>query len=202
MVASQKYKLSFTAAGLSEIESIKIAEIYLQCKDWEETKKIVVSKNLLQSRTTSRSIRVLRELVQRLSTLSDKQLSLLGEGNLHEQRYLLWFAVCKTYEFIREFAQEVLVEKYLRIDYELSELDYDAFFNRKADWNDELELITVSTKTKLKTVIFRMMREADLITEDNRILPAILSGRLVLVLKPSAPMSYQIYPLRATDLKG
>lgn len=199
---SKKYKLSFTAAGLSVSESVRIAEVYLDCMDWTKTSAIIKEGNLLQSRTNSRTERVARELIQRLKFLSDEQIALLVEGTLQEQRYILWFAVCQTYDLIREFAQEVLVEKYLSVDYEISELAYDAFFNRKADWNEELELITASTKIKLKTVIFRMMREAGLLTEDNRIIPAILSGRLVLVLKPGAPMSYQIYPLRATDLKG
>lgn len=137
-----------------------------------------------------------------MKLLTDEQISLLVEGNIQEQRYLLWFAACQTYELIKEFSQEVLVEKFLSVDYELSELAYDAFFNRKADWNEELETITESTKIKLKTVIFRMMREAGLISGDNRIIPAILSGRLIHALKPNSPMSYQIYPLRATDIKG
>lgn len=197
-----KYKLSFTAAGLSVSESVRITEVYLDCKDWSKTSAIIKEGNLLQSRTNSRTERVTRELIQRLKLLSDDQLTLLVEGNHQEQRYLLWLAVCKTYYLIKEFATEVLLEKYLGLQARISELDYDAFFNRKADWNEELELITASTKIKLKTVIFRMMREAGLLTEDNRIISVILSGRLVLVLKPDASMSYQIYPLRATDLKG
>jgi hypothetical protein len=78
---------------------------------------------------------------------------------LHEQKQLLWLAVCKRYAYIREFSVEVLNEKYLRLDYELTEFDYDVFFSRKADWHIELDKLTDSTRKKLKQVLFRMLRE-------------------------------------------
>lgn len=197
-----KYKLSFTAASLSISESIKIAEVYLSCKDWEKTKTEVAENNLLQSRTNSRTVRVSRELIQRLKFLTDEQLALLVEGNLQEQKYLLWFAICKTYDFIREFAIEVLLDKFLSLHLEISELDYDAFFNRKADWNEELDSITSTTKDKLKQVVFRMLRETGLISKNNLIIQATLSNRLIDVLRTDAPMSYEIFPIQQSDIKG
>lgn len=201
-MAPQKYKLSFTAAGLSISESVNIAEVYLKCRDWEQTKKIVREKNLLQSRTNSRTIRVARELSQRLSLLTDSQVELLVEGNLTEQKYLLWFSICRTYGFVREFAIEVLYEKFMRRNMQLTELDYDAFFNRKADWNEGLEHITTSTRIKLRTVLFRMMREAGLISTHNTVVPAVFSKRLLESLKPEAPMSFQIFPIEPSDVQG
>ena len=202
MTDNNKYKLSFTAAGLSISESIKIAEVYLGCKDWDETKKIVADNNYLQSRTGSRDIRTYREIAQRLQLLSGDQLDLLVEGTIQEQKHLLWFAVCNRYRFIQEFAIEVIHEKFLVMDFELTELDYDAFFNRKVDWHDELDEITSSTKQKIKTVIFRMLREAEIITKDNLIIQTILSDRLIDALSPAAPRSYQIFPLQLSDIEG
>ena len=126
-----KYKLSFTAASLSLSESLKIAEVFLGCKEWEETKTIVSENNLLQSRTSARTSRSYNELSQRLQTLSVEQLELLVDGNLEEQKYLLWFSICNLYLFIQEFAIEVIREKFLSMDYELTDFDYDSFFNRK-----------------------------------------------------------------------
>ena len=84
----------------------------------------------------------------------------------------------------------------------LTELDYEAFFNRKADWHEDLDAITETTRIKLRTVLFRMLREADLITDDKMILHSILSNRLVEVLKQDAPMSFQIFPVEPSDLRG
>ena len=201
-MAAQKYKLSFTAAGLSISESVNIAEVYLKCRDWNQTRQIARERNLLQSRTNSRAIRVTRELSQRLSLLTNSQLELLVEGNIAEQKYILWFANCKTYGFIREFATEVLYERFLSRSMQITELDYDAFFNRKADWTEELDQITASTRVKLRTVLFRMMREAGLISKENMIIPAVFSKRLLEVLKPDSPMSFQIFPIEPSDVQG
>lgn len=192
---TQKYKLSFTAASLSISESVNIAEVYLKCRDWNETKNIVRENNLLQSRTNSRTTRVLAELIPRLKLLSDEQLNLLVEGSLSEQKYLLWFTICKTYGLIKEFAVEVVREKFLSRNMKVTELDYDAFFNRKADWNEGLENITALTRKKIRQVVFHMLREAELLTDDNTILRAMLSSRLIDVLKSDAPMSFEIFPI-------
>lgn len=192
---TQNYKLSFTAASLSINESVNIAEVYTNCRDWNEVKRIIRGDNLLQSRTNSRTTRVLAELIPRLKLLSNDQLSLLVEGSLTEQKYLLWFTVCRTYDLIKEFAVEVLHEKYLSRNMKVTDLDYDAFFNRKADWNDDLDNITTLTRKKIRQVVFHMMREAELLTDDNTILRAMLSSRLIEVLKPDAPMSFEIFPV-------
>ena len=199
---AEKYLLSFTAASLSYSESVKIAEVYSSCKDWDETKRIIEENNLHQSRTGSRTVRTYRELAQRLQLLSIEQMELLVEGNIQEQRYLLWFTVCNRYKFIQEFATEVIHEKFMSMDFELTELDYDAFFNRKADWHEELDSITNSTKNKLKQVVFRMLKEAGITTDENMIVQALLSKRLIEVLSPDAPISYQIFPLQITDIEG
>jgi hypothetical protein len=191
----KKYRLSFIAVSLSISESVNIAEVYLKCDDWVETKKIVKETNLLQSRTKSRTTRVLAEITLRLQSLSAEQLNLLVAGSLAEQKHLLWFAICKTYDFIKEFAVEVLREKFLSRNMKLMELDYDAFFNRRADWNEGLENITTLTRKKMKQIVFRMLREADLLTEDNTILRAMLSSRLLEVLKPDAPLGFEIFPV-------
>ena len=91
------YKLSFTAAGLSINKSVNMADVYLNSGDWDQAKKIIKEKNVLQSRTDSRTVRLRRELFQRLRLLTQEQLELLVEGSLAEQKYLLWLAVCKTY---------------------------------------------------------------------------------------------------------
>ena len=194
------YVLSFTGASLAIRESVKLAEAYLELNDWEAVREKVWAENLLQARTRSSIQRTLQELQPRLEQLDPTQLELLVEGNPHEQQHLLWYAICRRYAYIQEFAIEVLHEKFLRMDYELTEFDYDAFFNRKADWHEELEKLKDSTRQKIKTRVFRMLLEAGLITEDNRIIPCVLSQRVIASLAPSAPTSYQIFPISEADL--
>lgn len=190
----QSYKLSFTALSLALSDSIKVAEVFLTCDDWNTTREILSEKNILQSRTISRNKRVIHELITRLSQLTQEQLSLLVEGSLEEQKLLLWFVVCKTYTFIQEFAIEVLHQKFLVMDTMLTSYDVNAFFLQKADSHEELEKITESTKAKLLSQVFHMLQEADLVNTSNQITRVIPTRRLAFALSPDADFAYRIYP--------
>ncbi len=190
----QSYRLSFTALGLALSDSIKVAEVYLSCNDWITTKEILSETNILQSRTLSRNKRVARELIQRLSHLTSEQLSILVDGTLEEQKLILWYVACKSYTFIRDFGIEVLHQKFLVMDRQVTRNDIIAFFLRKLDVHVELEKITESTKEKLLSRISRMLQEADLVNENGLILRVIPSRRLALALSPDADFAFNIYP--------
>lgn len=195
------YKLSFTAASLVIIESINVADVFLKCKNWSLTREIVIENNILQSRTISRSKRLVREIITRLSNLTEEQLTLLIEGNLEEQKQLLWFAVCKTYPFIAEFATEVLHQKFLLMEKQVSHSDFHAFFLKKLDLHPELEKTTESTQQKLQSTLFLMMRQADLINTKFQIIRVLPSTRLAHTLSPDAEIAYRFYPAFPEEFK-
>jgi hypothetical protein len=194
MVAMHSYKLSFTALGLALTDSIKVAEVYHTCNDWNTTREILSEENILQSRTLSRNKRVIHELITRLSQLTQEQLSLLVEGSLEEQKLLLWYVVCKTYTFIRDFAIEVLHQKFLVMDTMLNSNEVNSFFLQKVDSHEELERITESTKAKLLSRVFHMLQEADLVNASNQIVRVIPTRRLSIALSPNSDFAYRIYP--------
>ncbi len=119
---------------------------------------------------------------------------LLVEGSLEEQKLLLWFAVCKTYTFIRDFAIEVLHQKFLVMDTMLTSNDVNAFFLQKVDSHEELERITESTKAKLLSQVFHMLQEANLVNTSNQIIRVIPTRRLAFALSPDADFAYRVYP--------
>ena len=57
-------------------------------------------------------------------------------------------------------------EKYLSRTTKVTELSYQAFFNRRLDWNAALGDITPLTRKKMRQIVFRMLREAHLLTDD------------------------------------
>ncbi|MBF0105034.1 MAG: DUF1819 family protein [Deltaproteobacteria bacterium] len=174
-----KYSMSFTTGGLFYNESVKIAVLYLKIKDWAEVRDEVLFINLLQQRTENAAIRMCREIISRLKLLTDEQIGILVDGNRQDQQYMLWVSVCRRYRFIYEFAVEVVREKFLRMDYDLKEAEYDVFFNRKAEWHDELDKLTPLTRKKQRQVVFKILREADIISAQKTILPVHMSQRLV-----------------------
>ncbi len=178
-----------------------MANLYLVSGDWKSVKAQAHDSNLIQSRTASSSERICREICLRLAGLHEAELKALTDGSLQEQQQILWVGICRRHRFIYEFAVGVIREKFLRIDMDLHPEDYDAFFNAKAEWHDELEKLTESTRNKLRQVVFRMMREADLLTKSNTINPAMLTAHVAQAIGGHSPDDLRIFPLSDTDIR-
>lgn len=196
------YRLSFSTGGLNLQESLEIARMYQELGDWKEVAKQAAGTNLLQSRTLATSTRSVREIVFRLQNLSEEEFEILLDGSSEEQKYLLWVAICRTYPFIAEFASEVLRESYLALKGELTYEDFDYFFNKKAGQLSELEELSESTRAKLRQVLFRMMREANILTNSNIIIPAMFTPALVHALTEKSESEMHFFPVYDQDIKG
>ena len=197
-----KYSMSFTTGGLFCQESVKITQLYLEIHDWEQVRKDVVVKNMLQARTISTLKRVCREICSRLKTLNDSELTLLVQGTNQERSHILWVAICRRYRFIRDFAIEVIRERYLTFRQNLQVEDYEAFFNSRAEWHIELEAITTTTRNKLRQVLFRMLRETELLSVGNTITPAMLTPRFISIISQSRDQDFLVFPLLDLGVKG
>jgi len=195
------YVLSFTAGALLHQESLTVAELYGDLGDWEAVRSRVLEENLLQVRTLSAAKRVFREISSRLQQLTLAELELLRTGTRQEQGHMLWLAICKRYRFIYDFAVEVVREKFIRFDFDLSYDAYDVFFNSKAEWRPEVEGVAESTRKKLRQVLFRMMREANLLTQDNQILPAMLSPRAIEIIAADSPAYLLAFPISPPEIQ-
>lgn len=172
--------------------------LYRVLKDWELVRTQTVENNLLQMRALSSMKRSTREIVTRLKCLSDKEIDLLFDGSLQDQRNLLWMAVCRCYEFIGEFARQVLRERFLSIKLDLPLEEFDVFFNRKCEWHAELDSIKPVTRAKLRQVLYRMMREADLLNDANFINATMLSPRLVSLIESQNRDELMFFPAHIT----
>lgn len=196
-----KYCMAFTTGGLFRYESIKLVKLYKSLGDWNAVYEEAIINNILQVRTLNTMKRVLREVISRLKTLSSEELDFLVQSQHQEQGYLLWVSVCRRYKFIAEFAGEVLRERYLSFYADLNYEEFDFFFNRKAEWHPELDRICFSTKKKLRQVVFRMLREADLLTESNMIIAALLSPGLIALIANYNYRDLLLFPIFESDLK-
>ena len=194
--------MSFTTGSLFHRESVKLAALYLDLGDWNAVRDKVITENLLQTRTLNTLKRVCREVISRLKMLSRGELELIVEGYHQEQGYLLWLAVCRRYSFIADFAVEVLRERYITLKNDLNYEDFDFFFNRKSEWSLELDKITPATRSKLRQVLFKMLREADLLTANNMIHAAMLSSRLLELIYQSSLRDLVYFPVFESELKG
>mgnify|MGYP002725716485 CR=1 FL=1 len=198
---AEKYNMSFTTGGLFRQEAEILAGLYMESNNWDDSKNKVLKDNLFQVTTQSALKRILREILGRIKLLGEKQLEILVDGTPHEKQHILWLAACKRFDFIREFAVEVLREHYLQQVKELCTNDFDQFFRNKAEWHEELSSLTDATKDKLRYVVFKMMREAELISNKNEILPAVLSYRTVQAINSENDEDVLVFPISESELR-
>ncbi|WP_427551201.1 DUF1819 family protein [Methylomonas sp. MS20] len=200
-MAKERYCMSFTTGGLFHHESVKIASLYLEFRDWEVTRDEVIRENVLQARALNTSKRVCREVISRLKTLSLNELSFLVKADRQNQAYLLWVAICRRYQFIADFAVEVIRERFLSLKADLNPIEFDTFYNRKSEWHQELDKIQPSTRGKLRQVLFKMLKEANLLTEKQVINAAMLSPELKALISQSTGQECMVLPTLEINFK-
>ena len=121
---------------------------------------------------------------------------MIGVATGTERCHLMWVAACRKYEFIGEFAEEVLRERYLTLAGSVSYADYDSFYRSKAMWHEELDRVTEQTYKKLRQVLFRMMYEAGLLTKQGTIEPPLLSDGVIGLLTEESRSDFRFFPMR------
>lgn len=193
--------MSFTTGGLFYSESLLLFDLYVGVRNWDDVYSQALEANTLQTRVVSTAKRVLREIISRLRTLTKDELQLLQQGSASEQKYLLWLGVCRRYAFIHDFASEVIRERYLTLKHDLPNEEFEIFYNAKEQWHDELEKLAESTKNKLRTVLYRILREADIIDTNKLILPAILTDELITTIAKHDVNDLAIFPISDIDLQ-
>lgn len=200
-MVESSYVLSFSAGGLLYHESIVIAEAYARAQgDWDKAINEIKSENLLQSRTESTTKRKLSEVGKRLQLLTDLEMSLLASGSRLEQKLLLWLSCCLRYRVLADFARDVLRAKYLQLDLFIGDADIKRFLEAQAAWHEELENLAVSTRTKLQTVMMRMLHESEMVTSDGIVLPPILSPRLQSAIVANSRDHFQFFPVATPEI--
>lgn len=196
-----RYSMSFTTGGLFRNESLKLIFLYLELGNWDAVRDKVCEQNILQARTINSLRRVTREIISRLKTLSSNEINLLSNASRQEQGYLLWLAVCRRYRFIAEFSIEVLHERYISLKTDLSYDDFDSFFNKKSEWHPELDEIRPTTRQKLRQVLFKMLKEADLLSPEYNINAAMLSRDIIRAIPVENRQDILFFPVFESDLK-
>lgn len=194
------YNMSFTSGGLFILESVFLAELYLKNLDWNKVKEQITKINGLQTKTRASFIRYYGEISTRLKLLCDDQIKLIVEGSLQERKWILWVAVCRKHKIINDFAIEVVREKFLQLNYKITYKDFDIFFNQKAEWHDELDKLTDSTRGKIRQVLFRMMREADILLPNDEINRIHLTSKFIETMKRTNRAEFSIFPITELEI--
>lgn len=164
MTQSTIYNLSFTAGAAMLVETHAVAEILLECdRNWELTKKRVFAENVMQKDKRSSTARYFALIKQRLEVLNEPELQLLANSSVAIQRQMVLLSICKAYQFIFDFINEVVRDAYYNQYEKLTKAMFNEFFNEKKYEHPELEKVTDKTVAKMRQVLFRILEQTELI---------------------------------------
>ena len=191
---SSRYALSFTTGALLAREAAILAPAYLELGEWEAVRDRAVADNTLQARTYRTGVRLVRETVKRLSALTDSEIGVLADATPSERGYLMWAAACRRYALIGEFAEEVVRERFLVLSSKIGYDEFDGFVRGKSLWHEELSSVKYSTMQKLRSNVFKMLTEAELVSPGGHIVAAVLSERVADLLDAREPSDLRFFP--------
>lgn len=196
-----KYSLAFTAASLRLNEMVLAAKAIIEhsITDYSELTEDHVDFNTAKAETSRRSF---REIRNRLIQLTPKQIEMLANGSLIQQKQIAFLAVCKHYQFIKDFVVEVLWDKTMVFNYQINESDFNSFINRKIPLQPELETFSESTLKKAKQVLFLILEQAGIInnTKDKTIQAQLLQPSVMKIIAEDDPRYLRIFMIPDQDI--
>ena len=216
-----RYRLSFTVGGLLAEQGRTVAglmvgdtavaaavdtlpsadrddDAFAPAELLESVRRYAVAENVLQIRTRAAGVRIVNEVIKRLSALTMGELRCIADADMlqSDRRALMWVAMCRYYALVGEFAQEVLREHFLIGTPTITYGDYDHFMLGKAMWHPEIDDLSTSTSAKLRSNVFKAMAEAGLVNRtDDTIVPSLLSREVTGILM-RRPESFGFFPMR------
>jgi hypothetical protein len=194
-----KYRLSFIGASLRLQEMSELAREYKEERLDSLTKERIIRSG--NKRTTEREF---IELKLRVESLTEKQKEILAYGDLVAKKQIALLSVCKLYAFLRDFVVEVLRNKALVFDFQLTEGAYITFFRRKMEEHPELEEITETTTKKIKQVTFKILEQAGMIdsVRSKKIIPQIVEPQVSNAILEDEPEWLKIFLLSDPEISN
>jgi hypothetical protein len=89
----------------------------------------------------------------------------------------------------------VVLYNYKNLKKVVNKDEFDIFFNQKSLTHPELDKITELTRNKLRSVMFKNMREAGIIDKSGLIVPTFPSNEFISLLKNTSPEDIYILPI-------
>ena len=171
----------------------ELARAYERLGDWDLVAKAVREEGLLGYQATKTAERIGSELIGRFRELDAPLLERLRVCIPEERRMIAWVACCRHYSFVREFATEVVRDRFLAGVSYVAKADYLSFYERKEAQHPELAAVSESTRDKLRQVLFRMLADAGILAKGGAILPVSIPEPLLCLLNRADALCFPVF---------
>lgn len=133
-----------------------------------EIKEIAIRENIYQVDKEYRIKEILNGTYSRLELLPKEMIRLLVETDVSTAKMIVLTSIMQSNRFFFEFVNEVLREKIVTGEMEITDRDINVFFNKKCSESHVVAVWTEVSMNKLKSTIPRYLFEAGLLSHPSR----------------------------------
>lgn len=181
----EKYSAGIVKKPTFLRESIEVAALINQGLERHEVKSKLLSENILKITPQRRNVEISSAVLTRLSQLTSDQIQLMCNGSLEDRKQVVLLSILKSERLLRDFMNEVYLEKLYMSQRTLNDADINLFFNHKAETDDDVAKWKDVTIKKIKQVIKKILKELGYLEINGKaalITPPIISDRFLKVL--------------------
>lgn len=160
------YKASLTREQFLFYETRIVAKLMIQDKTESEIIEEIVRDNLFQYPTERSTQKLAKACYRRLTLLDDISLvDAIANQPFDTAKQIVLYSVMKDNLLVWEFMVSVIGEKYRVQDYSYSRSILNNYFLRLQEQNDAIASWSDSTISKIKSVLGRILTEAEYIDD-------------------------------------
>lgn len=158
----QEYSGALTREQFLFYEIRIAAKLYLAGTELKAAIAQIKDENLFQFPTEREIASMVRVCYKRIKALeNDSLITALAEAPAAIAKQVNLYAIMRSNGLVWDFMSQVVGEKYLNQDFAYERKDLNIFFSRLQAQNDIVAAWSDSTITKIKSVLTRMLVEAE-----------------------------------------
>ena len=158
---TKKYLTTLNTRPFLYRETKLIAELIDQGLSEEEIKDKVMENNLFQLTSNDRKRSFLNEIIKRLNYLDEYLVESFLYSDSSTSKAILLYAVLKKDDLFYEWMREVVLDKWLTLDYEVSKLDTSTFIEKKVEQSEVVAKWKVITRERLVNAFHQALVDAE-----------------------------------------
>lgn len=179
---NEKYSARMVKSPTFYREVIEVGTLKLQGFEGKDLKNKLLDENPLHITPARRNKEISAAVLVRVNTLTQSELNLLVNGSVSDKKQMVMLSIMKTERIVREFINEVYLEKLDIGQTSLEDVDFNFFFRRKQEEEEAVEKWQDVTIKKLKQVFKKILKELDFIKVDGKtmeLLPPFVSANFI-----------------------
>lgn len=195
----KEYNGDIIAGSLLVPESRKIAKLFIENCDQKCWHKAIID-NILQKRNPASAKRQAKLIRNRLELMTPDFWELIELGSSDIVVQALLAATIKQCHLLGDFMNGVIRDNWCSFNKYTTHKDWDDFIEICIQIDPKIAKWTISTKNKLKQVIFRILAESKYIdgVRSCRLLPVTIVPEVCNYLKKNS----EDYVIRCMDIRG